>query len=240
MDPWLIDLEVSEEAGEGGGTGAVADFTPAEPAAESFSPDELRGMVEQSIRGVFGELMAQAPEPAAAPAELPEFNPFEPATFDARASALFETVLDRKLGELGLDEIKHFAGIAAQEHADRVANDYLDRLKSEVGGDFDRDRARLIGFAYQSAGHQPAEALKLAATQDADYRRTILEEGKKLGRDELQAELKGLQAGGGPTEPSSGGGGAELRPDTPKGANRYMDTVKSSLERMRAEREAVG
>jgi hypothetical protein len=210
---------------------AVAE--PAQPEPQLWERPEFHAAVAQASQGALQEFLQSLPDPDARPAEpapLPEFDPFRPETHEPYVRARAEQVARELIAPMQerlsvLDRVEH------REHQ-QIAREHLEGLKATVG-QFDTDKASLMGFAYMRQGLAPAEALERAAREDVAYRAAI--------RAEADAELaeKYRTLATTTTEPAGGAGAAEPTPTVPTGPRRYEQSVKESLDRMRANGNAA-
>lgn len=130
-------------------------------------------------------------------------------------------IVDARL-QAALEPFQGLLGMVATEKGEALARSELDTIRNEVG-EFDNDTAFLVASGLIESGHDPATALRQAASYAQQYEQRIREDERKKVTEELTALRDAPRDGAIGAQP-----GTENVP-TPTGANRYEFAIRRAL-----------
>lgn len=220
--------EVPDDGGEDGGTGEEGGDAEWQPSREEW--DQMVGFRNETAPFIgelaqvlnqvgedpnYGQQQVQQPQE-------PEFDPFDPESVQQYIQHNIQQGVEQ-----ALDPYSGVLGLVATREGEALAKKELETIRGEVG-DFDQDAALLVASGLIDQGHDPSEALRVAAQYTRDYEARV----QQSALEKYKQELQGLSDGTGEV-PAGQGSGAEHQIPVPTGQDRYREAVENALARRR-------
>lgn len=220
------DLGGDTEADAGGevvaGETAADETAAAEEAAVWAGPSQEEWQAAQEALGQFGQhagvleqlgqMLNQEPD-----AELPEFDPFEPDSFQKAVDARVAQVLDERLGP-----IESLADQQIHDQGEKMIAEHLEKLQGELG-EFDHAAASLVAQGLLGEVGEPVQALKQGAE--------LVQKIEKAAGEKAVAAYKEQLANIGRAPSETGGDSAAI--DTAAPPLNEVEAAKRFMERQR-------
>lgn len=175
-----------------------------------------------------GQMQNYPQQPAAPGPQLPEFDPFDPASVQAAIDARVQAGVEQAMGQA----LAPYEGVMASvvtERGESLANAVLDEIE-QTQGSFNRDVAIMLAAPLVEAGVNSEQALRACA----GFAQAFEAEIRTAERERIKSEMQGLSQlrTSGEAGPL-GMGMAEETERVPTGKKRYEEAVARALARRR-------